>query len=190
MDRDVSGIIDAIDGALYDGADAMRWVPPQARTEEVRRAADPAGFRLTREQAAALRAIGRDVGRSAHAHPPTLDVNVNAIRGARMRFVVMDEAVLGAWGRALRDVRERLAAMAEPLERLGRRLREAFPDDVPPGDPRERALWLRQHRNTGPTGHPFTHRGATWQTSRTRPSAPATRTPGTSRLSRRAGRMR
>lgn len=25
--------------------------------------------------------------------------------------------------------------------------------ETPPADPRDRALWLRQHRNTGPAGH-------------------------------------
>lgn len=60
----------------------------------------------------------------------------------QMRTVA--EEVGQAWADAWRDIGEALVPLGEQLERAG------LIEERPPDDPRERALWLRQHRNTGP----------------------------------------
>lgn len=60
----------------------------------------------------------------------------------RMRAV--NEQIGQAWTDAWRNIAEAVRPFAEHLERSG------VLEEQPPEDPRERALWLRQHRNTGP----------------------------------------
>ena len=61
----------------------------------------------------------------------------------RMRAVA--EEVGQAWVDAWRDISEALVPIAEQLQRSG------LIEEQPPTDPRERALWLRRNRNTGPS---------------------------------------
>jgi hypothetical protein len=66
-----------------------------------------------------------------------------------------EAGLLRSWGRAeleefVNELCELLRQVGEPLQRLVADLAAAFGVVPGPTDPRERALWLRKHRHTGP----------------------------------------
>lgn len=69
-------------------------------------------------------------------------------------------ALIRSSAEASRVFGEAARRMSEAVKKIGPVLDKAglIPDE-PPTDPRERALWARQHRNTGPTRDPHRHRG-------------------------------
>jgi hypothetical protein len=99
-----------------------------------------------------MRATGGAAWHHSDHNPPS----VRRLDPATFR-VLADPDVAIAAARALRTVRERMAHLTDTMTRVG----EAFADltEHEPSDPRERALWLRQNRNTGPTKNPHRHRG-------------------------------
>jgi hypothetical protein len=63
-----------------------------------------------------------------------------------------------------RSVRKSLEQLGPVVTRLREDLREAgVLPEVPPEDPKAKALWLRQHRNTGPERRGPQHRRRTDQ---------------------------
>ena len=78
-----------------------------------------------------------------------------------------DYADLAAWAAASERVQEAFATYATQaretyyaVKAITDQIPVAPDPDEPPTDPRERALWLRHHRNTGPSTTPHQHRGA------------------------------
>lgn len=158
---DLDGVLSAIDGALGDAdlPDAMRWAPEPEAVE-------PDGAAIYAEDTAWL---PRDpAGLPAFPLLP--------LSGLAVRHAAEHEANLARLREVLTLTPEQLARLGETAEQLGRAaqvaaeqigrafaalveglrpVREQLVDagvlpDEGPADPRERALWLRQHRNTGP----------------------------------------
>lgn len=136
---DVDGLLATIDGALGDytvSADAARWSPPPPQPPPGRRPAVPAllaGLDLSRTGSAVLLTVRGPDGQVTLVSPEAL------IRlGAAMTQAA---EVFG----------ERVRAVLAATRRFHAALVEAGPcDEQPPTSPRARALWLRQHRPTGP----------------------------------------
>lgn len=123
-------VLAAIDGALKDwsvGPDAMRWAPePPAR--------------------------GKPTSLVLHPRVPEHPGAWHVLADRHGQVLLVDWAVLE---RSLRGVFTAMAEAAqqacEVFRRLGESLAEAGHHPVqPPSSPQRRALWLRQHRNTGP----------------------------------------
>lgn len=169
------GILDAIDSALDDwtvSADAMRYVPEEA---EERR--EPGGVLIGPINAELLGEGWTEVGwmteesaldiyrRVEPVDPWPEDrgcTNLAVLRNLarplpRIEFSVDRGSVLDALAEAfgpLRDAVRRAELAMRPLAALARTIEPAEPTDL-----RERALWLRQNRNTGPAQNPHRHRG-------------------------------
>lgn len=136
--------------------------------------APPPRFRGPRLQALILDEAQAQLPRIqvAPITPPHIDVA--AIR-EQMRLTEFSIGPFTPQMFARRDLAALTGALAPAMETFGQRMREigavmrrvnerlvplveSTRPPEPPTDPRERALWLRQHRNTGPAREPFARR--------------------------------
>lgn len=103
-----------------------------------------------------------------HFEPPRVSIgpiDLSRLNGARPDVVFFDEPARDQIIDQITQSARRLAAafrgFAIAVQPIAAHLHAAAASESPevPTDPRERALWVRQHRNTGPAATPFAHRG-------------------------------
>lgn len=165
-------VIEAIDGALADftSPDAMRWSPDPDHAEPTRptfrryhAAVSERGFRGPRlsmmimDEAAGPLLHPRDHADLARwssdhaAFPVTFDMPATALNdetAAALRRA--SERAGEVFAEFARHVSDTYAKVRVVMDRI------APPEsDPPPLDPRERALWARRNRNTGPARDPY-----------------------------------
>jgi hypothetical protein len=131
-DRDTADVLARIDETLayasWEGRDAMRWgtTPPKPR--------HPTPFYRAE--------IRQGIGGTVVAQFAFTRVAIDA-----QRVAVDFQAHIDQFAAVFQQAGDAIARFAGQLRDAGLLLEE-LPKD--PKDPRARALWLRQHRNTGP----------------------------------------
>ncbi len=142
MSRDLDTVLASIEGALADAEfpDAMRWSPEPERVEH-------AGVPYTENSWPLLPIFDRSDAFGAFSAEYSRDLQRRQAEAARQAFDTLGE-YLRSWSEACSEA---CRSASEQLTGWHKALREAdvLPAE-PPTDPRARALWLRQHRNTGP----------------------------------------
>lgn len=172
MANDSDHVLDMIDSTLSDfsvSLDAMRYAPEVAAERDAApRPAAPLGIRAARmwsDHNPPGRRWGVDIG--------ALAVTAQSVQSdhqpVQVLFIGYDPSSshspsVRALGTAVQNAAARLRTLGPALTRAAAalaRLQEAVDPDPDTMDPRERALYLRQHRNTGPAKDPHRHRGST-----------------------------
>jgi len=154
---DLDGVLAAIDGALADDElpDGMRWAPDPGAVE-------PDGAAIYAEDTAWLprdrlglpafpvlpvHPVAVRVALDHEAHLAHLREVLTVTPEARARLGDLMRDLGLAVEHAARQIGEALTALA-PVR--GQLVDAGVLPDPGPADPRARALWLRQHRGTGP----------------------------------------